>query len=111
MPLTNDSVYLVNPEGFLQGIPDGETFNNLFRNWERVMRFDIPTMVPLGIGLTKGAHLARGDATNTVFLISNGQKRGITSNSVMDKYNFSWERVYVIQQIYIDSMTTGPCWS
>lgn len=60
--------------------------------------------------LSDGAILAKAD-TAPVYLVSNGLKRWITSPAVMDKYNFSWDRVYVLPRSVIDSIPTGPSWS
>ena len=110
MHLTGPAIYLVNPEGLLQWIPNPDTYNNLFRDWNGVYRVDIATMA-IGTALSNGAVLAKGNTSNAVYLVSNGKKRWITSPAVMDKYYFNWNHVYVVPQVLIDSIPTGNYWS
>lgn len=109
-PLTGGPIYLVNPEGFLQWIPNPSTYNNLFRDWNGVHRVDIATM-PIGTALSNGAVLAKGNDSVAVYIISNGKKRWITNPSAMDKYHFNWSHVYVVPQILVNSIPTGNHWS
>jgi hypothetical protein len=109
-PLTGGPIYLVNPEGFLQWIPNPATYNNLFRDWNGVYRIDTATL-PIGTALSDGAVLARGNASNAVYIVSNGKKRWITSPAAMDKYYFNWNHIYVVPQILVNSIPTGANWS
>jgi hypothetical protein len=109
-PLTGGPIYLVNPEGYLQWIPNPNTYNNLFVDWNGVERVDIATM-PIGTALSDGAVLAKGNASNAVYLVSNGKKRWITSPNAMEKYHFNWKHIFVIPQILVDSLPTGSNWS
>jgi hypothetical protein len=108
--LTRGPIYLVNPEGLLQWVPNPPTYNNLFRDWNGVISLDT---APLSIGtaLSDGAILAKGHVSAPVYIISNGKKRWITSPAAMDKYYFAWERIYVVPQVLIDSIPTGNSWS
>jgi len=109
-PLTGGPIYLVNPEGLLQWIPNPATYNNLFRDWNGVYRVDIATM-PIGTALSDGAILAKGNVSSAVYIVSNGKKRWITSPAVMDKYYFNWNHIYVVPQVLVDSIPTGIIWS
>jgi hypothetical protein len=109
-PLTGGPIYVVSPEGYLQWIPNPATYSNLFRDWNGVHRVDTATL-PIGNTLSDGAVLAKGNASDAVYLVSNGRKRWITSPSVMDKYHFNWSRVYVVPQVLINSIPTGNNWS
>ncbi len=109
-PLPGGPIYLVNPEGLLQWIPNPPTYNNLFRDWNGVYRVDTNTL-PIGTALSDGAILAKGTASNAVYLITNYKKRWITSPAAMDKYYFKWGNVYVVPQILINSIPTGSNWS
>jgi len=110
MHLTGPAIYLVNPEGFLQWIPNPPTYNNLFRDWNGVYKVDISNMAK-GTALSDGAILARGNASAPVYLVSNGRKRWISSPAAMDKYYFNWGHVYVVPQILTNSIPTGNPWS
>ncbi len=109
-PLTGGPIYLVNPEGLLQWIPNPNTYNNLFRDWNGVYRVDTATM-PIGTALSDGAILVKGNASAAVYLVSNSRKRWITSPAAMDKYYFNWNHVYVVPQILVNSILTGNNWS
>lgn len=110
MPLVGPAIYLVNPEGYLQWIPNPATYNNLFRDWNGVQRTDIAG-ISAGPALSDGALLAKGSLSAAVYIISNGLKRWITSPDVMNKYYFSWNRVIVVPQILIDEIPVGNPWS
>ena len=109
-PLVGPNVYLVNPEGFLQLVPDPATYNNLFIDWNGITRTDIAN-IALGPPLSSGAMLAKGDSSPTVWVISNGVKRGVTSPEVMTKYYFNWNHVMTVPQILIDSIPSGSPWT
>lgn len=109
-PLTGGPIYLVNPEGLLQWIPNSATYNNLFRDWNGVYRVDIAGMT-IGTALSDGAVLAKGHLSGAVYLVSNGKKRWITSPAAMNKYYFNWNHIYVVPQILINSIPTGSNWS
>ena len=109
-PLTRGPIYLVNPEGFLQLIPNPETYNNLFRDWNGVISMDTTT-VAMGAALTDGTVLAKGDNAGAVYLVSNGQKRWITSPATMDKYYFNWNHIFVVPHVLVDFIPNGPSWS
>lgn len=109
-PLTGGPIYLVNPEGLLQWIPNPPTYNNLFRDWNGVVKIDTATL-PIGAALSDGAVLAKGNASSAVYVISNGVKRWVTSPAAMDKYYFNWSHVFVVPQILINSIPTGSNWS
>ena len=109
-PLTGGPIYLVNPEGYLQWIPNPTTYNNLFIDWNGVQRVDIATM-PIGPALSDGAVLAKGSGSAAVFLVSDGVKRWVTSPNAMEKYHFNWQHVYVIPQILVDSIHPGSNWA
>jgi hypothetical protein len=109
-PLTGGPIYLVNPEGLLQWIPNPATYNNLFRDWSGVHKVDIAGM-SIGPALSDGAVLAKGNMSSEVYLVSNGKKRWITSPAVMDKYYFNWSHVFVVPQVLINAIPTGSNWS
>lgn len=100
------AVYLID-EGYRRWIPDPETYNNLFRNWDGIVRdiniVDIPEASPL----SHGAVLAVPVGGGAVYLVSNGQKRWITSPAAMDKYWFNWDRIRETPQAILDGIPEG----
>jgi hypothetical protein len=95
---------------FLQWIPNPNTYNNLFVDWNGVYRVDTATMA-IGPALSDGAVLAKGNASAAVYIVSNGKKRWIISPAVMEKYHFNWNHIFVVPQVLIDSIPTGNNWS
>ncbi len=102
----SDAIYLID-EGYLRWIPNPKTYNNLFRDWNGIIVdidiHDIPKSDPI----SDGAILARPSNETPVYLIDNFMKRHITSNAVMDKYYFDWDRVYAVPRILLDFIPTG----
>lgn len=108
---TQPQIYLIDPDGYRRWIPNPVTYNNLFRDWNNVVVDIAINEIPESSALTDGAILARADGAAPVYLISNGIKRWITSPAAMDKYYFSWDRVYVLPHVMVDFIVTGPSWS
>lgn len=100
------AVYLI-VDGMKRGIPDPATYNNLFRDWNNIIQDPHLNDITDGGPITQGAVLARGINKGTVFLITNGQKHGIPSEAVMDKYHFAWDKIQDVAPILIDSIPTG----
>jgi hypothetical protein len=99
-------VFSIFPGNIFMYIPNAETFNNLFRDWNRIIGLNL-SGTEIIINLSNGAVLASGNIDNKVYLISNNEKRWILSTDVMDKYYFSWNNIYVIPQVIIDSIPNG----
>lgn len=110
--LPNDpAIYLIDPNGYRRRIPDPDTYNNLFRDWNGVVvDIDIDDL-PVAAALTSGAVLVRASNAAPVYLLSDGMKRWITSPAVMDKYYFNWARIYVLPPAVVDSAPRGPDWT
>jgi hypothetical protein len=101
------AIYLV-LDGFRRWIPDPDTYNNLFRDWNGVIvDIDIDS-VPEGSSLTSGAVLARPIGMAPVYLVSNSAKRWVTSPAAMDKYYFAWNRIIEVPHVLLDSIPEGP---
>ena len=100
------AIYLID-QGYRRWIPDPPTYDNLFRNWDGVV-VDIDIIeIPEATPLSHGASLARAAGTAPVHLVSNGQKRWVTSPAVMDKYWFAWNKVVEVPASLIDSIPSG----
>ncbi len=100
-------IYLILPDGCKHHIPNSNTYNNLFKDWNNiVIDLDIDE-IPTGIPISNGAVLTRGNQTGSVFLVTNNCKRHITSPKMMEKYSFDWAKVYIIPQIIVDNIPTG----
>jgi hypothetical protein len=101
-------VYLIDPDGYRRWIPNTATYNNLFRGWDGIISDIDVDEIALGPALTDGAALAKADNNAAVYLVSNNMKRWIVSSAAMDKYDFNWQRIYVLPHVFIDFIPTGP---
>jgi hypothetical protein len=104
-------IYLIDPDGYRRWIPNPETYNNLFRDWNGVVTDINIDQIALGSPLTDGAVLARAVNSAPVYIVSNGMKRWITSPAVMDKYSFNWSRVYTVPHVLVDFIPHGTNWT
>ncbi len=103
-------LYLVNPEGVLQWIPNPATFNNLFKNWDGNKTVDIPEP-PIGDPLTEGTLLVKAKDKPEVYILSNGVVRPIKDEATMEKYYFGWNKIVELPGIVIDSLPQGDIWA
>jgi hypothetical protein len=101
-----DPIYLI-LDGYRRWIPDPDTYNNLFRNWDGVIVDIDINDIPEGPPLSHGAILARALNTAPVYLVSNGLKRWVTSPAAMDKYWFAWEKVLNVPASLLDPLPPG----
>jgi hypothetical protein len=104
---TSPPVYLI-LDGYRRWIPDPDTYNNLFRDWNGIIVDINIGDISEGSQLAYGAVLARPAGAAPVYLVSNSIKRWITSPAAMDKYYFAWDRIVVVPHILLDSIPEGP---
>jgi hypothetical protein len=102
----NGTVYLI-LDGKRRHVPNPDTYNSLFRNWDGIITDVDVDSITDGGALSDGAVLAKPNNGPAVFLVSNNQKRHVTSPAVMDKYNFSWDRVVTVPHVLLDFIGTG----
>lgn len=103
---SDSRIYLVD-NGVLRHIPNPETYNNLFRNWDNIVIDPHIDQISMGHPISNGAILAKSATYDNVFLIDEGTKRWITSPSTMDKYNFDWGKVFILPNILLQSIPNG----
>jgi hypothetical protein len=102
----NSALYLIDDNGTRLYIPDPATYSNLFRDGNGIQVVDISLIVP-GPDLSSGAYLATPPGGGPVYLVSNGQKRWVTSPAVMDKFYFSWSQIRTVAQSTLDALPNG----
>jgi hypothetical protein len=101
-------IYLIDDAGSKRGIPDPTTYYNLFRDWNGIQQVADVSGIPSGPDITSGAYLAIAQETmQTVYLVDNGQKRGVTSPAVMDKFYFNYGTIRPVPQSTLDALPTG----
>jgi hypothetical protein len=103
----NPMVYLVD-QGYKRWIPNPSTYNNLFRDWTTIVVDIDVDAIPTGAQISDGAILARAVNTAPVYLIDQGVKRWIVSPAAMDKYDFDWGKIKVVDSVVIDALPRGP---
>jgi hypothetical protein len=104
-------IYVIDPEGYRRWIPNPSTYDNLFNTWDGVI-VDLGTHnIPEAAALSNGAFLAKSPDAVQVYLVSNGQKRWITSPPVFDHYRFNGNKIQSVSSVALDAIPTGPPWS
>jgi len=99
-------IYLIDDDGTKRHIPDPTTYNDLFRDWSGIQAMDVSTIAS-GPDVTSGAYLATPPGGGPIYLVSNGQKRHVTSPAVMDKFWFNWAQVRQVPQSTLDALPNG----
>lgn len=100
------AIYLVD-EGMKRHIPDPETYDGLFRDWNGVVQdLDIDD-ISTGDPLDHGATLVRGDGDPAVYLVDHGHKRHIGNPATMDRYHLEWDTVKVVPPVVVAAIPTG----
>jgi hypothetical protein len=89
-------------------IPDAKTYNDIFRNWDKIVISDyLVDQIPSGNSLSSGTVLIKSSSP-LVCLATNGQKLPIPSPEVFDKYYFAWNKIQTIPDEVFNSIPTGP---
>ena len=105
-------VYLV-VDGLRHLIPDSDTYENLFRDWDGIEEIlDLNDIDP-GDDISHGAVLARPDSQQPVYLVADTENsrveaRHIASPATMDKYYFNWDKVKPVPKVVLDAVPQGP---
>ncbi|MCC8435167.1 hypothetical protein HP567_011490 [Brevibacillus sp. M2.1A] len=93
------TVYLV-MDGKKRGIVSAEVYFKLFNSWDGIREYSSLSSIPDGQVIGENAQLIKFQNSATVYLLDeeNGRvvKRGITSASVFNKYNFDWSKIIVL---------------
>ncbi|MFE3070492.1 hypothetical protein [Streptomyces sp. NPDC059247] len=92
-------------DGKRWGIPDMQTYNNLFYNANTLKVIGLEN-VPFGGHLSHDAHLIKSPSTGTRWLFSNGQRRYIMS-SAFTAYQFDASKVQPLRDSVLDSIPMG----
>jgi hypothetical protein len=100
-------IYLVD-QGYRRLIPDPTTYNNQFRDWNGIVSDPLIFDVPEGRQFASGTVLARGSGTPQVYLVEPGSARFIANPHTMDVYYFSWPRIYVVPEVLLLGIPSGP---
>jgi hypothetical protein len=104
----SEAKYLV-IDGFLRGIPNEETYYNLFPDLKNILV--LPPKVenlPVGSNLSDGAKLIKSMNSKTIYLVTDKLKRPIASPDIFEKYYFDSSKVKSLEPIFVDTFPNGP---
>jgi hypothetical protein len=104
------SIYLIDPDGYRRWVPNRLTYDRLFRDREGIADDLALDQIAQRPRITSAAMLVRGDESDSLYLLERGVKRLIPSPAVMDKYHFSWDRVFAVKQFLIEKIPHGRNW-
>lgn len=100
------AIYLID-RGKRRHIPNPETYNNLFRNWDGIVGdINVPEITE-DAPLASGSALIQGQGRAEVYLLDQGKKRHILSPAVMDRYYFDWQKIHHVPGNVIDSIPSA----
>jgi len=101
-------VYLIDDDGTRRWIPNPQTYDNLFRDWDGIVQDLDINEIDQGPDITDGAILGKAPNAAPIYLISNDVKRWVTSPAVMDKFHFSWDAVQQVAESVLEALPSGP---
>lgn len=104
------AVYLVDGNGKERAIPNETVYFNLFDSWSGIVVTSTAGCLIDGVTLY-GARLIKTANNPSVYIIDGNYKRGIPSEAAFNKYGFSWSKIAIVSQSYLDSWPTGAYWS
>jgi hypothetical protein len=99
------AVYLIDSDGTRRHIPDPQTYTNLFGDYN-ILTHSL-SGIPAGPDLSSGAYLAIGDGPTT-YLVTNGEKRWITTQAVFNQFAFNGNKIQTVQQQTLEALPNGP---
>ena len=92
--------------GQLFAIPDGDTFNSMFNNWDGILNSDyLVDNMPRGAPLASGSFIALGSRSPAQYLVTFGQKLHIPDPATVSRFNFRGPTG--IPQLAVDYIPTG----
>lgn len=92
--------------GQLFPIPDGDTFNSVFNNWDNILNSDyLVDNMPHGAPLASGSLIAAGSRSNAQYLVTFGQKLHIPDPATVSRFNFRGPTG--IPQLAVNYIPTG----
>ncbi|MFI9721152.1 hypothetical protein ACIHFE_16110 [Streptomyces sp. NPDC052396] len=104
--INGGKVYLI-LDGKRRWIPNPATYDQLFRGWDGIRYAVDVEGITDGGQLSDGAFLAKAPDGPQVYLVTNGQKRWITSPAAMDKYYFDWRKIVSVSSVALRGFPTG----
>lgn len=107
-------VYLV-MNGVKKHIPNPDTYNNLFKDWNQIndggnlgaIWSKIVDSIPTGEPITNGAILIKADNSDPIYLLTNKKKYWISNPKQFSDCNFKSDGVKKYPAIVVDAISSG----
>lgn len=108
---SNGTIYLITDKGYKRGFASGMAFEGLGYSWESAVAVsdselalypDDPVAPVLTSPLPDGTLITPGNGT--IYVITNGKKRGITSATAFQNMGYDWGRVVTVQSAVFNNI-------
>jgi hypothetical protein len=109
------TVYLLTDKGYKRGFASAAVFEGLGYSWSEVMAVSDAELVlypddPAAPVLTSpypDGTLVQKQGTSTIYVISNGKRRGIATGTAFTSMGYDWGRVVPVAAAVFDSISEG----
>lgn len=106
------TVYLLTDKGYKRGFTSAAVFEGLGYSWSEVVLVSDSELAlypndPAAPVLTSpypDGTLIQKQGTSTIYVVSNGKKRGITSGTAFNNMGYDWGRVVTVPAVVFDSI-------
>jgi phospholipase C len=100
-------------DNILRGISNVGTYDNLFTDWVNVINIPSAQPYPAGSNLSDDASIIGAvdnapPADKKTYLLTNGNKRWITSGPVFERYGFNWQKLNKLTVEKLNAIPNGP---
>ena len=105
----NPAIWLIDCDGLKRWIPDPDTYNNLFRDWNGIVQDTELDNITPGHPISHGALLAKDPNTAPVWLVDHDLhvKRWVSSPAAMDQFHFNWDKIQQVSNFVLDAIWSG----
>jgi hypothetical protein len=113
---SNGTIYLITDKGYKRGFVSADVFTGLGYSWKEVVSIsdydlsthpDDPVAPVLTSPLPDGTLVTGSGGDGTIYVITDGKKRGITSASAFTLLGYDWNRIVTIPLSTLNNIGTG----
>ncbi len=109
------TVYLITDKGYKRGFASADVFNGLGYSWSEVVlvsdaeisSYPNDPVAPVFTSPVPDGTLVQASGGGTIYVITNGKKRGITTSSAFLTLGYSWDRVVTLPLGTLNSIGEG----
>jgi hypothetical protein len=99
-----NEIYLVE-DGFKRHIPDPQTYDSLFRDWNGILHDVNVHTIETGSPIPSGSQVAQAHGEDAVYFVDGYVKHHIASPEAMDRFHFKWPH-HRVEHHWIHSFQT-----